>query len=222
MKFLNLIKNYVTRVCFPSFCRSCESLIEQDSIFCSNCYLKIKPIVSFYLKITKNKKLKIFAASNYKDPLKSLILDKFYSKNYLSSIQLAQIIYKKTLIKNLDIDFLIPIPLHWTRFSRRGYNQALIMAKELSRKLNIPVLDILKRNKKTNFQSKLSFELRQKNVKNVFTIKNKIKLEEFLKNKNILLVDDLFTTGATLKNSAKVLYKCKPKSINAVVACRVI
>jgi competence protein ComFC len=221
VKFLNLIKSYSTRLFFPSFCRSCESLIEQDFIFCFECYSKIRPIVSFYLKITNTKNLKVFAVSDYKDPLKSLILDKLYSKNYLASIQLGQLIYKKTVIKNLDIDFLIPVPLHWTRFSKRGYNQAFIIADELSKYLDVPVLDILKRNKKTDYQSRFSLEFRQKNVENIFDIKDSQDLNFLLKDKNILLVDDLCTTGATLKNCAKVLIKYKIKSINAAVACRV-
>lgn len=220
-KILNLIFNFF----YPSFCKSCSCLIEQDSIFCSNCYKKIKPIVSSFLQITSTKSIKVFAVSDYKEPLKSLILEKGYSQNILASRQLGQIIYEKSVIKYLDIDFLIPIPLHWTRFAKRGYNQALVMAQELGKKLQVPVLDILKRDKKTAFQSSLSFELRQNNVKDVFVINpkyNKLYLLEFLKDKNIILVDDLLTTGATLKNSARVLIKFKPKSINAVVACRVV
>ena len=218
---LNLISNFF----YPSFCKFCSSLIEQDFIFCLECNSKIKLIVSSFLSLTPTKKMKIFAVSAYKNPLKKLILEKSYSGNILASKQLGRIIYDRTLVRNLDIDFLIPIPLHWTRFAKRGYNQAYVMAKELGLKLDVPVLDILKRKKRTVYQSSISFAGRQKNVENAFCLKSEYDNENvslLLKNKNLLFVDDLCTTGATLKNSARCLLKFKPKSINAVVACRVI
>ena len=218
---LNLISNFF----YPSFCKSCLSLIEQNFIFCLECDSKIKPIVSSFLPLTPTKKMKIFAVSAYKNPLKKLILEKSYAGNMLASKQLGEIIYKKTLVRNLDIDFLIPVPLHWTRFAKRGYNQAYVIAKELGLKLDVPVLDILKRKKKTVYQASISFSGRQKNVENAFCLKSEYDNKDIsllLKNKNILFVDDLCTTGATLKNSAKYLLKFKPKSINAVVSCRVI
>lgn len=219
-KTLNVFSDFF----YPSFCKSCSALIEQDFIFCSECNSKIQPIVSSFLSLTRTKKMKIFAISAYKEPLKSLILEKYYSGNILASKQLGILIYKKTVIKNLDIDFLIPVPLHWTRFAKRGYNQANIIAKELGLKLNVPVLDILKRKKMTKYQASVSSSGRQENVKNVFCFKSEYnsKVTELLKDKNIMFVDDLCTTGATLKNSARLLLKFKPKSINAAVACRVI
>ena len=219
-RVLSLVSNFF----YPAFCKSCSSLIEQDFIFCLECNSKIQPIVSSFLSLTPTKKMKIFAVSAYKEPLKKIILEKSYSGNMLASKQLGQIIYKKTVIKNLDIDLLIPVPLHWTRFAKRGYNQAYVIAKELGLKLNVPVLDVLKRKKRTVYQASVSFAGRQKNVENAFCLKPEYESEivKLLKDKNILFVDDLCTTGATLKNSARFLLKFKPKSINAVVACRVI
>jgi len=213
----------LTTLLYPSFCRFCNILIPQDFIFCNSCNGKIKPIVSSFLQITPQKSLKVFAACDYKDPLRSLILKKKFAE-ILASKQLAQIILQKTVIKNLDIDCLIPIPLHWSRYARRGYNQSYVMAKTLSKELNKPVLNVLRRAKRTVFQSTLSVEQRKENVKDVFDIGFRYKFNnlDFLKNKNILLVDDLCTTGATLKNAARVLINFKPKSMNAVVACRVV
>ena len=208
---------------YPSFCNHCNWLIPQNSIFCDNCEQKIKPITSTFVPITKNRSIKVFAVSDYKQPLRSLILKKSYSQ-ILASKLLARIIMHKTPIKNLSFDFIVPIPLHWTRYAWRGYNQSYVMAKVLSENLQVPVLNILKRKKRTVFQSKLPKEKRILNVKNVFDLKFRYKScnANFLKNKTILLVDDLCTTGATLKNAARVLFDFKSKEIIAIVACRVL
>lgn len=204
---------------YPTTCRNCEKLIQQDSIFCLECHQKIVPVVSIFLPVTNKKSIKLFAISDYKNPLKSLILKKTFS-DILACKQLAKLILQYCPIKNLEIDYIVPIPLHWTRYAHRGYNQSYQMAKVLSKNLNVPVLNILKRKKRTLFQSSLSFEKRQENLKNAFIIKEKYK--NLIKNKNILFIDDLCTTGATLKNGAKALLECDPKSFNAVVACRVV
>lgn len=219
-----ILKN-IFKLFYPTFCQSCKKLIEQDFIFCYDCSKKIKPLVSVFAKITDTKSIKVFAASEYKEPLRSLVLKKSYSDS-LASKQLARLILQHTPIKDLEIDYIIPIALHWTRYAKRGYNQSYVMAKVLSKSLNVPVLDLLKRKRRTTFQSKLSSAQRQENVKNVFGLKlryrNKALLKERLKDKNVLFVDDLYTTGATLKNSAKVIKNFGIKSFYAVVPCRVV
>ncbi len=217
-----LLKN-ISKFIYPPFCRNCKVFLDGGSIFCSDCESKIKTISSLSIPVTAQKELKVFAISAYRDPLRSLILAKKYS-DVLASKQLAQIMLERTIISHLPIDFIVPIPLHWSRYASRGYNQSFVMAKTIGKKLNIPVIRLLKRNKRTIFQSRLSFAKRQLNVKGAFDISFMYKNKDlsFLKDKNILLVDDLCTTSATLRNSSKIIFELKPKSINAVVACRVI
>lgn len=223
-KIATLFKNFdFLQLLYPPHCRFCENLINEKTVFCNTCIKLIKPIATSFIHVTKKYNIKVFAISNYEEPLKSLILRKSCS-DILACKQIAQLIHKKTNIKNTLIDFIVPIPLHWTRYAWRGYNQSHEMAKILSKKLKVPILNILKRNKRTVFQSQLSPEKRSENVKNVFQIHKKyqITLNRIIKNKNILLVDDLCTTGATLKNAARPIITKQPKSISAVVACRVI
>lgn len=217
-KFYDFVINFI----YPKYCKSCSVLLKQDNIFCQACFNNIKPVAPLDLQLTKSKKIIIFAACNYQDPVKKLITEKLYAKNTLACKQLASIIYQNTIIKNLKIDYLIPVPLHWTRFAKRGYNQSYEIAKELSKLLNVPVINILKRKKRTLYQSSLKIEDRKFNVQDAFSIKRNYKNINILKNKNIYLVDDLFTTGATIKNCSKILYSLKPESVNAIVACRVI
>ena len=89
------------------------------------------------------------------------------------------------------------------------------------------MLDVIKRVKYTKFQSNFSFEQRQENVRDIFDLNNKsekfyLTIKEKIIGKDLLLVDDLCTTGATLKNLARFLLKFNPKSITAIVACRVV
>lgn len=99
-------------------------------------------------------------------------------------------------------DLVIPVPLHPQRLRERGFNQALLLAKEVSRRLGIPYRkQVLEKRRPTVPQVSLSGTEREKGVRGTFFLKN----EEEVKEKGILLVDDVYTTGATVNECAKVL-----------------
>lgn len=92
-----------------------------------------------------------------------------------------------------DIDTVVPVPLHWTRKWRRGYNQAQVIAAELARALQARLCpDLIIRRRKTRTQTRLDADARLQNVQGVFVVRHRIPA------RHILLVDDTFTTGATL------------------------
>jgi ComF family protein len=161
----------------------------------------------------------VFAISDYKDPLKKLILAKSWSDS-LASYQMGQLLWEMVPLHNLDCDVIVPIPLHWTRYARRGFNQAHEIARVISKKKNIPIQHVIKRHKRTVYQSAVSSHARIDNVKDAFVL-NDAYVKEY-EGKHILLVDDLMTTGATLRAAAKVLLKLKPRKITVAVVCRVI
>lgn len=93
-----------------------------------------------------------------------------------------------------DVDCVIPVPLHWKRKWKRGYNQAEIIAREIGSLLEAEVrTDILQRTRNTLTQTKLTIEEKGRNVKGAFKVQG-----QGGKYRHILLVDDIFTTGATL------------------------
>jgi len=101
-----------------------------------------------------------------------------------------------------DYDVFIPVPLHKNRHRERRYNQAEILARSASQTCNKPVLtDVVKRVKHTKSQTKLSPAERIKNVNGAFAVINSEKISQ----KNIILVDDVVTTGATTNEIAKML-----------------
>ena len=102
----------------------------------------------------------------------------------------------------------MPIPLHPRRLEKRGYNQAGVLAEALGKKLGIPEDEKnLKRRKNTKPQKELNHRERQKNMKNAFIVRKKLKEE------NILLVDDIYTTGSTIEEAAKELKKAGAQNI---------
>lgn len=102
-----------------------------------------------------------------------------------------------------DIDFIIPVPLHWARQWKRGYNQAEVIANALAEKLGVRVrTDILLRRKSTKTQTKLGVEAKKANVNQAFTLAPHIPVPNV---RHVLLVDDVFTTGATMAACLSVL-----------------
>lgn len=105
------------------------------------------------------------------------------------------------VIRKMRADAIIPIPLHPSKERRRGYNQAALLAREISAGCGVPVReDVLKRVKKTVAQKKMDHATRQNNMKKAFhMVQNDVKL------KTVILVDDVFTTGKTLEEAASEL-----------------
>lgn len=114
---------------------------------------------------------------------------------------------KEYLDKNkLKIDFIIPVPLHNAKMRERGFNQSDFISAGISAETNIkPENNLIVRIKNTNSQTKLKLDARLKNVRNAFEVsKNK---ENFLSSKNIMLVDDIVTTGSTVNEIISLLKK---------------
>lgn len=210
---------YVTYILFPPYCTHCKRFLSHRMVFCDECYSQIHPIASFPLHVTKKWIVQVMAVADYKKPIKQLILAKGWSDR-VASYQLGQLIWERTALHTSQFDYLVPIPLHWRRFAWRGYNQAHEIAQYLAYKSGKNVVPLLKRIKPTKFQSHCTGKGRTENVNAAFQLC--IKNKEKFAGKHIVLVDDLMTTGATLKAATHELIKLKPASITAVVACRVI
>ncbi len=112
------------------------------------------------------------------------------------------------------IDLIVPIPLHWLRLWKRGYNQSTLLAAALSGRIGVPVAEkLLRRNRYTKTQTAFGAAQRVKNIRGAFTASPDVK------GKHILLVDDVRTTGATLDTAAKALLDAGAKTVYACAAC---
>ncbi len=198
-------------------CPACEREITPSGLLCQSCRKKEK----FYLDA-------LISAVSYDNPIvKKMVYNFKYRFVDCLSEPLAQIKMKALIQNNLPLpQAIIPVPLHPRRLRWRGFNQALLIAKNISKNLipplEIPVLDILERKKYNQPQMKLKkYEERIQNVKDLFGIKLDTNTDlDYLRGKVVYLVDDIATTGATLKECAKVLKKIGVKKVFATVIAR--
>ncbi len=117
--------------------------------------------------------------------------------------------------ENLEINALVPVPVHLSRLKSRGFNQSYIIALELGERLGRPVLDCLKRTRETKEQYNLDRAQRYLNINGAFSAKS---LYNISKCKNILLVDDIYTTGSTVNECSKVLKTAGAENVYVITA----
>lgn len=140
-----------------------------------------------------------------------------FSGNTAMARAIAELAYP--LLNNPEYrqcDMIVPVPLYWKRFLQRGYNQSEVLAKMLARYLDIPVKTPVKRIRHTTRQATLTREERLKNLKGAFAVPK----PEKVKDKTILLIDDVLTTGSTLHACAEALCKAGVKDIKVFTVAR--
>jgi ComF family protein len=153
-----------------------------------------------------------FAALSYNGIMKRLLFS-FKYRPYVSDLRkiLGALFYEGIIQNEAVMDritqdsLFLPIPLHAEKYRKRGYNHAQLLAGELGDKMGITVIDELTRTRKTKSQFSLKKDERLENLRDAFALKKTG--EAKVKKKRIFLIDDLVTTGSTLKEAAKVLKK---------------
>ncbi|OGF83331.1 hypothetical protein A3B18_00005 [Candidatus Giovannonibacteria bacterium RIFCSPLOWO2_01_FULL_46_13] len=207
-KFLSVI--------FPDNCVGCG---KEGQVFCQNCVVKTK-------KQTRTKASvlfldKLYYWGIYEDKTLSRALRRFKYQGIQGLSEPFSDILKDLITPQLSYfsndALIVPIPAHINRKRGRGYNQAELLAVKLSEKVPIPLApDILIKSKNTKSQTSLSGVERIFNVKNSFSVAR----PEFVKNKKIILVDDIITTGATLCEAAKVLKEAGANEVTGLVVAK--
>jgi competence protein ComFC len=226
---------------FPSFCELCSSLLEfpQERVICHSCWKSIRTSYHSYCLCCG----RFFEASGkphlcqaclekrppfshhrsggkYKGELKDIILLYKYRHFQVLGKDLAHLVYR-ALGKEEEIwwkvDVIIPVPLHPKRKKERGFNQAQIIAKELARIKGIELGDkLLLKVKNVPPQTSLRVEERAKNVSGAFLVTQK----EKIKKKVVLLVDDVYTTGSTIRECSFALRKAGVKEVKALTVAQ--
>lgn len=134
--------------------------------------------------------------------------DLIHQFKYAQHLHLSRLLAEQ-LADRVDfqgVEALIPIPLHKSRLRERGYNQALELARIISKQLNIPIVHGLTRQTATPSQTKLNAHKRRQNLKHAF-VADALQLSGF---EQIALVDDVITTGATMQSATQALQKQQP------------
>jgi len=180
----------------PPFCHSCGRHLEKNNLAKNICPTCLKRPGNFD---------RAFSPCVYEGVTKILIHEfKYGRKDYLGVVLnklLAEFIREYDLPLN-ELDFIVPVPLHSTRLREREYNQAEILSTNIAREFNkVVACDVLIRNRNTKTQTELEPEQRLHNVRGSFFVKKAEKINK----KNLLLVDDVLTTGATSSEAAGTL-----------------
>ena len=127
----------------------------------------------------------------------------------------------KALARDESWDLITAVPLHWRRRWRRGFNQSELLARELARRSGIPHAALLKRLRSTPAQAGLSNQKRRQNVVSAFACRRSALRGQMLKDKRVLLIDDVLTTGATAAACARALKKGGAARVGALTLARV-
>lgn len=238
-------KKFILDTLFPIHCISCD---KYGNWICEDCLKKISlkkhqtcPICKQKQTLNgatcfdcKNKHTTdwLLVASFYRRGKKKTILAElihYYKYRFIDELSnpLGEILVKAFLSSSLTLpDLIIPIPLHPRRLRWRNFNQSKLLAKYLSEELapnfKITVIEnAIIRKKYTQPQASIkSHRRRINNLQGAFAINNNPKLTKLLKNKNILLVDDVATTGSTIFECSKILKQNQVKKVYALVLAR--
>ena len=210
---LKIVLEKISNIFFTKRCEFCGEVIEFDEKICGACStLPVnKPPYCIYCGINKekcncdkhkNEYKQVIAPYLYEDNVKRAVLNfksaymPFLSKRFGADIS-------KCIVENyfMQFDMITYTPMSKKSLRKRDYNQAYLLAKEISKRLDIPLVDLLIKVRKTDEQKTLNARKRKTNVYGAFDLKDK----DIVFGKRILLIDDVKTTGSTLNECAKML-----------------
>ena len=194
----------------PAACLSCKH--ESPLLICARCHSKI-------IKI-KSQEQNNYSYAEFEGLFKNLIYQFKFENKFALSKPFAQFLEDALPADILPkIDMLIPVPLHLKKLRKRKYNQSALLAKDLAGRLNRPYSPhVLIKPHATPSQTELSRSLRKENIRNAFGIAH----AEKIAGKQILLVDDVCTTGATLHECAKMLKRAGAARVFTVTLAKTL
>lgn len=213
------IKNFLLDLFFPKSCFGCQ---REGSYLCQDCESTLE-ISETHQRFKTKYLFDLYYPCNYQKPLIKKLIQVFkyepFVKELAQSLSSLIIDHFQLLDQkpNFEDFILVPVPLEKRGLRWRGFNQAEEIAKEVSKFLNISVLNnVLFKIKETLPQIELQGKERKENVKGIFQARNK----GLILNKKVLLIDDVYTTGSTLEECAKVLKEAGVKEIIGIVIAR--
>lgn len=198
------------REIYPIKCGICGKI--GDFYLCKKCYNWFKDELKIKTDVYDDKYFSIHIYILYYDGVfrEKMLEYKFQGKAFLSEMFYEVLRNNKKIFRYLEkYDIITEVPISKKRMKKRGYNQTELILSKINRLENIN-LSILTKVRDNNPQSELSEIQRKENIKDVYIVKNK----EKILNKNILVFDDIFTTGSTLNECSKCLKEAGAKSVD--------
>lgn len=188
-------------------CPLCGRVVE-DYGLCHECISLINKDPAHYYDVEGLDDL--IVSSTYSGIMRRLIIDfKFKGKLSYGEI-ISEIMTEKILEKNLKDQVITYVPMHRKKEGERGYNQSKILAEKIARNLDLPCQDVFEKVIDTKFQVGLKKFDREENLRDAFEVKNYAE--------EIIIVDDVITTGATISELTKIAKKAGIKKVTALIA----
>ncbi|MBM7615364.1 ComF family protein [Alkaliphilus hydrothermalis] len=188
----------------------CVNCIEKNSFIKKGRWLQTAAFEEGY-------SCRIFSVVEYQGQIRKLIYRLKYKQETYLARELGKMMGDFIEREGLAADFIVPVPLHKSREKERGFNQATLLAKYVSESIGIPYKDrCLVRNKKTSVMHQLSKSQRRQNVLGAFSVERPAELI----GQDIILLDDIFTTGATIEACIRTLLEAGVASIKVVAFAR--
>ncbi len=203
---------------YPNVCGFCNKICKNE--LCNKCKMKIiQHQIDIVIK-PENKYFKeLISILKYEGIIRDKILQyKFEDKAYIYKT-FAKIVLKNKKVCGLlkKYDIIIPVPIHKKRKLQRGYNQTQLIAKEISKNIDIKLCNnVLVKNKNTIAQSKLNKNKRKQNIKGAFKALN----VQNIQGKSVLLFDDIYTTGSTANECSKILKEAGAKIVGVLTIAK--
>ena len=219
MQALKVITKNFLNLLYPLHCLGCQTPLEalNELHLCGRCISSINhnAMPPFELEELP---VKAYSACLYDGALKELIHSfKYKGKTALAGIfSRLMIDYIKENLEIAAVDLITVVPLHKKRLREREFNQSLLLAGPISKKFAIPLINTLEKARLTRYQNELLKSERLKNLLGAFSVSPKVDI----KAKNILLIDDIMTTGSTLGECAKTLLNGGAKSVKCFTLAR--
>ncbi len=194
-------------------CGICGKL--NQNFLCQKCENGLKNQSEFKIEEFSNQEKnfqKLLYIFKYGENIRKTILKyKFNEKAYLYKTFVNFLLKNENFFEFIKkYDKIVPVPISKKRYKERGYNQSYLIAKEIAKNTNIELENnCLFKVKNITEQSKLNKEEREMNIQGVYILKNK----ERLFSKNVILLDDIYTTGSTVNECCRILKQANPKSI---------
>lgn len=232
-------KESLWHLLYPSRCLHCQELIPpESSVLCSTCAsllelinpeercqtcfeIKKNTFSEHCLRCQKHPTLffQMAAAFDYIGPAATLVKKLKYSNQpHLSRGMAAFLTAQFAQLNWAFPDALVPVPISFSRWLERGYNQSTLIADEMAKLLNIPVWHVLKRHSGDFSQAGLTLNQRQRLEGKSFNLKKFPQLT----NKTLLIIDDVMTSGTTLNKCAESLMQESPACLYALTFCRAV
>lgn len=201
-KFSLIVKPLIDLL-FPPLCLCCKEFTANKDLICNHCHKLLDASVDEQLESTRDAIRLHLAYFSFTDEIRAVIHGlKYYNSPRAACELLRKQVRRSSEKWRVDFDVVEPVPLHWYRRLRRGYNQAEKLAAVVASEYNVPIGRNLRRIRYTKSQTRKNKKARSKSVENCFTV---CRNSTDLTGKRVLLIDDVCTTGATAEQCARVL-----------------